>query len=100
MSDFRITDGKGFGITFENGWTVSVQFGPGNYCEHYDRGIGRDEERCGREGSFNAETAVIEPGGKLIPYPDANDEYGTVQPRQTANQVLETLKWAAAQAKT
>tara|TARA_Y100001972_G_scaffold50719_1_gene62232 strand:+ start:341 stop:739 length:399 start_codon:yes stop_codon:yes gene_type:complete len=24
---------KGFHITFPNGWTVSVQWGPGNYCE-------------------------------------------------------------------
>ncbi len=25
---FRITGKKGFHVTFENGWTVSVQFGP------------------------------------------------------------------------
>ena len=24
---------KGFRMTFPNGWTVSVQWGPGNYCE-------------------------------------------------------------------
>jgi hypothetical protein len=30
---FNITDGKGFQITFSNGWTVSVQFGPDNFCE-------------------------------------------------------------------
>jgi len=29
---FRITSGKGFQLTFPNGYTVSVQFGPGNYC--------------------------------------------------------------------
>lgn len=32
---FKITQGKGFQITFSNGWTVSVQFGAGNYCENY-----------------------------------------------------------------
>lgn len=31
---FRITDGRGFQMTFDNGWTVSVQFGYGNYCEN------------------------------------------------------------------
>ena len=31
---FRITGSKGFQMTFKNGWTVSVQFGPGNYCEN------------------------------------------------------------------
>lgn len=29
---FAITQHKGFQITFANGWTVSVQWGPGNYC--------------------------------------------------------------------
>ena len=33
---FKITDAKGFHITFDNGWTVSVQFGAGNYCDNYD----------------------------------------------------------------
>jgi hypothetical protein len=29
---FNISAGKGFQMTFANGWTVSVQFGSGNYC--------------------------------------------------------------------
>ncbi len=29
---FEITRGKGFHLTFSNGWTVSVQFGSNNYC--------------------------------------------------------------------
>jgi hypothetical protein len=33
---FRGCFRKGFHITFPNGWTVSVQFGGGNYCENYD----------------------------------------------------------------
>lgn len=35
-----ITESKGFQMKFENGWTISVQFGYGNYCEnknHPDR---------------------------------------------------------------
>ena len=32
---FKSTARKGFHITFENGWTVSVQWGPGNYCDNY-----------------------------------------------------------------
>jgi|SoimicMinimDraft_3_1059731.scaffolds.fasta_scaffold470713_2 hypothetical protein len=27
---------QGFHIKFDNGWTVSVQFGRGNYCENRD----------------------------------------------------------------
>ena len=29
----RITEGKGFQMDLPNGVTVSVQFGPGNYCD-------------------------------------------------------------------
>lgn len=31
---FRNTQGKGFQMTFENGNTISVQWGAGNYCEN------------------------------------------------------------------
>jgi hypothetical protein len=31
----KITAGKGFQITFANGYTVSVQWGPGNYCDNH-----------------------------------------------------------------
>lgn len=34
---FRTSLNKGFTITFDNGWTVSVQFGPGNYCQNRDK---------------------------------------------------------------
>jgi hypothetical protein len=34
MSNFKSTNNKGFQMTFENGWTISVQFGYGNYCDN------------------------------------------------------------------
>lgn len=36
---FKITDRKGFHITFKNGVTISIQFGPGNYCQHFGSGM-------------------------------------------------------------
>ena len=30
---FSSSDNKGFRITFANGWTVSVRWGPMNYCQ-------------------------------------------------------------------
>lgn len=33
---FKVTDNKGFHVEFENGWTVSVQWGRGNYCDNYN----------------------------------------------------------------
>ena len=31
---FASTNNKGFQLKFENGWTISVQFGCGNYCDN------------------------------------------------------------------
>ena len=51
---FEITEQKGFHITFENGCTISVQFGYGNYCDNRHMGLFREEvEPC-----KNAEIAV------------------------------------------
>lgn len=36
---FNITNNKGFHMTFANGWTVSVQWGGGNYSNNYSSGI-------------------------------------------------------------
>lgn len=92
---FHITRGKGFHITFKNGYTVSVQFGPGNYCEHYDRAIGREEEKCGAEGSLEAEVAVWKDGGDLLEHPDFGEN--TVKGYVDAEYVLSLLNWAASQ---
>lgn len=44
---FEITAGKGFAMTFENGNTISVQFGEYNYCSNKFQqfeGKGKDAE--------------------------------------------------------
>ena len=53
---------KGFHITFANQWTISVQFGPNNYCNDYWT---NDKERYDRDckkfekwESPNAEVAI------------------------------------------
>ena len=91
---FRITGGKGFHLTFANGYTVSVQFGPGNYCDNYDRRIGHDEVESAEEGSRTAECAVWGPNGGMIEYGDWGN---TVSNRSNPADVLELLNWAAAQ---
>lgn len=93
---FRITDGKGFGITFANGYTVSVQFGAGNYCENRDADFDK-QEKTGAQGSVNAETAVIDNKGNFIELPwNTGDK---VQGWQSPEDVLRTINWAAAQTK-
>ena len=41
MSTFNSTNNKGFQMTFSNGWSISVQFGYGNYCQnnHHPNGF-------------------------------------------------------------
>lgn len=89
---FKITEGKGFHITFKNGWTVSVQFGPGNYGDNYRRRIRDDNVASGEEGSTCAETAVWPPSGEFHEI-----DGDSVQGYRTPAQVLELLNWAAAQ---
>jgi hypothetical protein len=57
---FNVSGNKGFQITFENGWTISVQFGVFNYCEHYHSGYNfGDEQKQETWKSENAEIAVF-----------------------------------------
>lgn len=93
---FKITGKKGFHVTFENGWTVSVQFGPGNYCDNYDLRIGEEDEEAGKRGSLVAECAVSQGGSGLYAHPMFDGD--TVGGRMTPAQVLELMNWAAAQA--
>jgi hypothetical protein len=59
---FKVSQGKGFQMTFANGWTVSVQWGIGNYCDHYPLPLraGEDYDRANRDaGSNGSATAEI-----------------------------------------
>lgn len=85
---FRINDNKGFSVTFPNGYTVSVQFGPGNYSsnrmETYDTAMNKPQSAA------LAETALISPSGDFVAYKD-ND----VQGYQSVSDVLELLNYAS-----
>ena len=90
---FKITDNKGFHITFPNGYTVSVQWGPGNYCNNYGRKFS-EAAQCGADGSNTAECAVWKKDDEMISYGDWGD---TVSNRSSPTEVLELLNWAAQQ---
>lgn len=71
---FKITAGRGFQMTFANGWTVSVQWGTGNYCENRQVLISQfaDWETVDREvgaaGSATAEIAAWDKDGKWFDF--------------------------------
>ena len=84
---FRITDNKGFQITFDNGYTVSVQFGPGNYgsnrAETYSTSMNVPMSAA------LAETALLAPNGDFVAY-QGEDVQGYVN----ADSVLALLNYA------
>ncbi len=67
---FESTGGRGFQISFQNGLTVSVQWGYGLYCENKNNASVRNEERSLTAceafiRSKDAEVAVFETGSPL-----------------------------------
>lgn len=82
----RINDNKGFSVTFDNGYTVSVQFGPGNYGSNYQLGF----DNYGKPMTADtAETALIDPNGNFVPYKDDD-----VQGYQSTADVLALMNYA------
>lgn len=57
-------------MTFANGYTISVQFGTGNYCANRDHrpwsGWMERERATGAQGSSDAEIAIWGTDGNLI----------------------------------
>lgn len=93
---FKITGGRGFHITFPNLWTVSVQFGGGNYCENYNDPIGKESwVNSGEAGSVDAEVAAWGEDGEMISFGD-----DTVKGRQSPAEVLALLQDIAARQPT
>ena len=64
MSRFLATRNKGFRMTFENGFAISVQWGPGNYCEKKDEDFDKPMDERFSE-SCSAEIAVIDTNNNI-----------------------------------
>lgn len=73
----------GIRIKFKNGYAVSVQFGPGNYCQN--RNKTEPVEDC-----ITAETAIIDRYDRFVSYKGDH-----VQGYQSPADVLETLNYVA-----
>lgn len=91
---FKITGERGVHVRFANGYTLSVQWGPGNYCTHQHAPPGA-QGFCGRLGSEDAEVAIIDPNGKLVPLP-LEESRDTVIGWQSADDVMRWAVYAAA----
>ena len=74
-TSLKITDGQGFRLTFDNDFSVSVQIGGGNYADNYDFPIGPITRANPLPRSWQAEIAILAPGGGLIRLGSPDDEY-------------------------
>lgn len=80
VSGLKITDAKGFHVTFANGHTVSVQFGPGNYSDNYNLSFSQHLSKRADLSSATAEVAAWGPGGNWHHLGDGDDVVGYVKP--------------------
>jgi hypothetical protein len=80
---FQISDQKGFQITYQNGYTVSVQFGAGCYCTNRDLPYGEKVPP-----SDTAETALMTKDG-FVEY-----QGDDVQGYMTPSEVLKLMVYA------
>lgn len=85
MCLMKITGGKGVHFTFENGWTISIQIGGGNYCDNYDFPIGKERE-FELPASSQAEIAYWPADHSMQPFEDGDTVKGYVP-------VSEVLDW-------
>jgi hypothetical protein len=96
---FSITRGTGFQMKLGNGWTVSVQFGPGTYSDHHMGGprsmvfMGDTTTPAQPHKSALAEVAAIHPNGELV---DVLNRGDTVAGWMDADAVVEFIALVAA----
>ena len=92
---FMITMGKGFNIKFENGWSISVQWGPGNYCDNSICDVMRLYNTPAAKldmKSETAETGIFDPTNNFYrPEEWSDDVLGYVKP----NDVLKWMNFVA-----
>ena len=64
---FTLINGQGFQLSFHNGYTLSIMFGHGNYCDNYTLPITSYDSvrRFSRINCINAEVAIIDPNNGM-----------------------------------
>ena len=79
MTKFVSTENKGCGITFQNGFTISIQWGTMNYCEKQNLGVDLGNEmKTRRWESSNAEIAVFNKSEGFVPLGENDTVIGWV----------------------
>lgn len=82
---FITTQNKGFQIKFENGFSISVQWGTMNYCER--KNLMSEHESEMKESiveSVNAEIAIFDGEGEMLEIGKHDTVIGWVSPDEVA----------------
>lgn len=92
---FRLCHNRGFQITFENGYTVSVQFGAGNYCDNRTDALDAIAIKSDTDLECrNAEVAIIDHNNNFVEFSSSGESVlGEIDP----NKVAEMIAWASLQ---
>lgn len=85
---FKTVQNRGFQMVFENGWTISVQFGPGNYSDARSFAPGDyDAPMKTKDGvwqSPNAEIAIWDAQGNWHEFENGDTVKGWCTPNEVA----------------
>ena len=90
---FESCSNKGFRITFANGYALSVQWGPMNYCTNRGTNTNWNIAMSVKDGIYESETAevaVFDPDDKLI-----NMAYDQVQGHVYADEIVDLMALVA-----
>tara|TARA_B110000902_G_scaffold250618_1_gene309989 strand:- start:293 stop:631 length:339 start_codon:yes stop_codon:yes gene_type:complete len=81
---FIATYNKGFQMKFDNGFSISVQWGTHNYCERksFNTNIDPVKERIWE--SMSAEIAVFDSENKILPIGNEDSVIGWLTPDEVA----------------
>ena len=79
-----------FRLTFENGWTLSIVFGSGNYCANYDSDR---RNQAFREACPNAEVGAWNGDSGLLPWDDGDTVKGHVRAADLLTLVDSMMTW-------
>ncbi len=86
MSGFWATRGKGMQMTFANGYTISVQWGFGNYCDNHHKEVAPGDGYR----SNDAECAVWDERGEFVRLSEHDDVRGWMSADDVARLIAET----------
>ncbi len=91
---FQAQGSNGFQMTFVNGWTVSVQWGYGNYCNNRDnQNANKFSKEHNNSPSQTAEVAAWDTKNEWHVFEDTGD---TVNGYMSPNKVIEFMAMIAA----